>query len=136
MSQRAFFTEDARSKVAAVVAEVEAQTSVEIVVALRKASGHYRHADYLAAILVSVASLLIFLFYPEPFDSDLYAIEAVGFFTFGLLTSAFFPPRRRITPRDAVRMKSTRLSTSGHLSDPSCSMRTIAWVVLSFDCVR
>ena len=29
-------------------------------------------------------------------------------------SSVFFPPRRRITPRDAVRMKSTRLSTSGH----------------------
>src|SRR6188768_2418481 len=95
MSQRAFFTEDARSKVAAVVAEVEAQTSAEIVVALRKASGHYRHTDYLAGILVATASLLMFLFYPEPFDIDLYPIEAATFFAFGALTSAFFPPLRR-----------------------------------------
>ena len=95
MSHQAFFTEDARSKVAAVVAEVESQSSAEIVVALRKSSGHYRHTDYLVAILIATASLLIFLFYPEPFDSDLYAIEAAGFFTFGLLTSAFFPPLRR-----------------------------------------
>jgi putative membrane protein len=95
MSARTFFEKDVKAKVAAAVAEVERQSSAEVVVALRKISGYYRHTDYLCGLALLVASLLIFLFHPEPFDIDLYAIEAAGFFAFGAVTSAFFPMLRR-----------------------------------------
>jgi putative membrane protein len=108
MSHRSFFTEDARSRVAAAVAEVEGQTSAEIIVALRKSSGHYRHTDYLVGILLATASLLIFLFYPEPFDVDAYPIEAAAFFAFGCVTSAFLPPLRRALTSRRLMEQGTR----------------------------
>jgi putative membrane protein len=95
MSARTFFAADVKTRVATTVAEIELQTSAEVVVAVRKISGFYRHTDYLAGIALAVASLLIFLFHPEPFEVDLYPIEAATCFAFGGFTSAFFPALRR-----------------------------------------
>jgi putative membrane protein len=108
MSARTFFAADVKSRVAAAVAEVEGKTSAEVVVAVRKRAGFYRHTDYLSGLALTFASLLIFLFHPEPFDLDLYPIEAAGFFAFGSVTSAFFPALRRALTSSRLMAENTR----------------------------
>jgi putative membrane protein len=108
MSASAFFAAEAKSKVMSAVADVERTTSAEIVVALRKISGHYRHTDYLVGLCLLALSLLIFLFHPEPFDSDLYPLEALGFFATGCVTSAFLPPLRRALTSSRLMAESAR----------------------------
>jgi putative membrane protein len=117
MSARTFFAAEAKSKVTSAVADVESKTSAEIVVALRKISGHYRHTDYLVGLCLFSASLLIFLFHPEPFDSDLYPLEALGFFAFGCVISAFLPPLRRALTSSRLMAESARTAARAAFVD-------------------
>jgi uncharacterized membrane protein len=57
------------------VADVERVTSAEIVVVLRRASGHYRQADLAAGAVAALAGLCVFLYYPEPFDFTFLPLE-------------------------------------------------------------
>jgi hypothetical protein len=45
-----------RNEVAAVIRDIERGTSAELVIAIRPASGHYRHSDYLVGFAASFAA--------------------------------------------------------------------------------
>lgn len=96
MSARTFFATDAKAKVALAIAEVEAQTSAEVVVALRPSSGHYRHTDYLVGFALAAGALLVFLFHPQPFETNTFPLEFAASFVIGTLASAHLPPLRRL----------------------------------------
>lgn len=82
------------------VAEVEQRTSAEIVVALRRTSGHYRQADLTAGGLAALAALCVFLYHPEPFDFTFLPLEILGISGFVAAACAHLPPLRRLlTPR-------------------------------------
>ena len=103
MSTRSFFALEARARVGDAIVEVERQTSAEIVVALRRASGHYRQADLAAGALAAWAALCVFLYYPEPFDFTFLPLELAGFFAFAAAASAHLPPLRRLLTSRRVR---------------------------------
>lgn len=96
MSSREFFHDAAKDRVREVVAQVEAQTSVELVVAVHPSSGHYRHSDYLFGAGVALTALLVFVYHPHPFRSDLFPIELTAAFLLGTLVSAGLPRLRRL----------------------------------------
>ncbi len=77
------------------IGALEKNTSAEVVVAVRSASGSYRHVDYLVGYLAALVALLVFLFHPEPFAYDFFPIVMTACFELGAVVSARLPPLRR-----------------------------------------
>lgn len=100
---KSFFDPDAETRVRDAIVDVERRSSAEVVVALRRTSGHYRHADYLAGLVSALAALSVFLYHPEPFDFTFLPGELLGFFAVGALVSANFPPLRRLLTARGLR---------------------------------
>ena len=85
------------------VAEVEQRTSAEIVVALRRTSGHYGQADLTAGGLAALAALCVFLYYPEPFDFTFLPLEILAVSALTAVACAHLPPLRRLLTSRRVR---------------------------------
>ncbi len=99
MSERDFFSDEAKRAAAASVRRVEAQTSAEVVVAVRKSSGHYGVLAYhfglgLAALVVSYL-----LVAPTVYSVGAIAIEGLLAFALGTLLAANFDTLRRALSR-------------------------------------
>lgn len=108
MSGSDFLHAEARPLVSKAIAAVELRTSAEVVVTVRKTSGHYGQADATLGAVMMMVGLLVFLYHPAPFDEDLFPLVEVAFFAVGVVFSRALPPLRRLlTPRqvrlDAVR---------------------------------
>jgi putative membrane protein len=104
MGTSAFTDKAAKTEVAKAIGEIERLTSAEVVVAVRPASGHYRHADYLVGFALSFAALLIFLFDAHEFSVDWMPLDSVIAFALGAFLSASVPPlRRMLTSRRLMR---------------------------------
>ena len=103
MSARDFLETDARAKVTGAIKAVELRTSAELVVTVRKVSGHYGQADLTAGAVLMLVGLLVFLYHPAPFDEDLFPVVEAGFFVAGALLCRALPPLRRLlTPWGVV----------------------------------
>ena len=100
MGQAAFFADDAKKRAAAAVRAVEAQTSAEIVVAVRRVSGEYRATDYAVGFIAMGVVVAYMLLAPQVFTLGHMALEGVAAFAVGALLSAFVPPLRRLLLRD------------------------------------
>jgi putative membrane protein len=94
-SERTFFEESARGRVTAAIKEVEAQTSAEVVVSVKNATGAYRDVDYLVGFAASVAVLLVLLFDPFEFATEGMPLEVVAAFAAGAFGSSRLPALRR-----------------------------------------
>ncbi len=98
--EQTFFEEGARGRVTAAIKEIEAQTSAEVVVAVRKATGSYRDVDYLFGFACAVAALLVLLFHPYPFAIEGMPLDVIAAFVVGALLCGNAPPlRRALVPR-------------------------------------
>lgn len=85
MSEKDFFRDEAKRRTAAAVQVVEAQTSAELVVAVRRSSGDYRAAAYhlgLGAMGVTVGILLLV---PQVFSVGAIALEGLTAFLVAVL---------------------------------------------------
>jgi putative membrane protein len=72
------FLDDAGKRALAdAIASIEAASSVEVVVAVRLESGHYRHADLLAGALAAVATLAFLLYAPWSFSYEAFLVDPV-----------------------------------------------------------
>ncbi len=105
---RSFFEGAARERVGEAVRAIELETSAEVVVAVRPSSGDYRHADYVAGLVVALALLCVFLYHPEPFDYDLLPLELAAAFGAAALASAHFGPLRRALTTKSRRAANVR----------------------------
>lgn len=98
MSESSFYEDRAKSETRKAVADIESVTSAEIVVALRRAAGDYRAADYLVGFVLSVVVLLVMLFVEREFRLLAFPGGVVAAFVFGaLVTSQIAPIRRTFT---------------------------------------
>lgn len=96
MSTRAFFTQDAKARVSATIKEIEAQTSAEVVVAVRHESGVYRAADYLFGALAALSTLAFMLFSRRVFPIRWFPADVTVAFVVGVFVCANFPLLRRL----------------------------------------
>ncbi len=96
MAEGAFFTEEAKARATKAVQDVEAQTSAEVVIALRRLSGGYAGSDYLAGAIVAFVALLALLFLPQPFPIASFPLDVALAFGFGVLISRTVPWVRRL----------------------------------------
>jgi putative membrane protein len=102
MSEGDFFSDAAKQAAVASVRHVEAQTSAEVVVAVRKSSGHYGVLAYhfglgLAALVVSYL-----LVAPTVYSVGAIATEGLLAFTLGTVLAANFDTLRRALSRSAT----------------------------------
>ena len=92
-----FFNPLAKDKVKAAVKAVEAQSSVEIVVAVRDRSDTYRDVDYLVGFVASALTLTVVIFHPAELDEHLFPLEVVFAFAFAaLVTSQLWTVKSRL----------------------------------------
>jgi putative membrane protein len=96
VAEKDFFGERAKKEVAAAVSDIESATSAEVVVAVRRAAGHYRHIDYLAGALLAFGVLLILLFHPRAFAVATMPLDVLVMFAVGAAASAYSPTLRRL----------------------------------------
>jgi putative membrane protein len=82
-----FFREDAKRNTALAVKKVEAHTSAEVVVAVRRRSGDYRVAAYHLGFVLGGAVVLFLLITPERFSVAEIALDGALGFGLGLLVA-------------------------------------------------
>jgi putative membrane protein len=100
MWAHALFEAATREKTADEVKAIEARTSAEVVVAVRRVSGHYRHIDYLVGFVLSLVTLLALLYLPIDFELEVFPVDVALSFAMGAGVSAILPGlRRRLTSR-------------------------------------
>src|SRR5579859_2695147 len=75
-----FFTPDAKAQTVATIKAVEAETSAEVVVAVRHRATAYREADYELGFLCALGTLLVLLYSPRPFPLQTMPIDLVVVF--------------------------------------------------------
>ena len=110
MGGASFFSDQARSETRAAVADVEAQTSAEIVVAVRHRAGEYRDADYLFGLLCAVALLFVMLFVRHEFSLTAFPVGVVAGFAAGALFASRVDPIRRALTSPARRRRSAEVT--------------------------
>jgi putative membrane protein len=99
----ALLAQPARERIAMAVRAIEAKCAAEVVVAVRRRSGFYRHTDYLVGFASSMAALAALLFLPQPFAVETMPIDVVAAFILGAVVSAHVPPlRRALTSRELM----------------------------------
>jgi putative membrane protein len=98
MWAHAFFDEATKAQAAEVVKGIEARTAAEVVVAVRRASGHYRHTDYLVGFALALVTLVAMLYLPPEFPLEAFPVDVALSFATGTAVSAVLPGlRRRLT---------------------------------------
>ena len=103
MSEAAFFRDDARQRAARAVRAVEAQTSAEIVVAVRRKSGDYRLVGYHFGLLLLVAVVAYMLVAPSVFTIGVMALDGLLAFLIGVVAChAIGALTRALTPSKSL----------------------------------
>ena len=104
MATRDFFLPEARTRVAGAIEQIERETAAEVVVAVRRRSGHYRHTDLYAGLALSLLMLLVLLFHPYPFEVEwMPANVLVAFAAGALLVGNVAALRRLFTSKHLLR---------------------------------
>ncbi len=97
MSTRHFFEDTAKAAVTAAIKRVEAQTSAEVVVAVRRQAGvSYWGADLAFGALVAFASLVALLFVDKEFATTWIPADVAVSFVVGLLVCRYTATIRRL----------------------------------------
>ncbi len=96
---RPFLNDDSKRALSEAVRAVEAESSAELVVAVRARSGSYLHADLIAGILVGLAALAFLLFSRWEFDLIWFVVDpALAGLLGGWIASRSALVRRALTP--------------------------------------
>lgn len=103
MREADFFRDDAKRQATEAVKAVEAQTSAEVVVAVRRRSGDYAVVRYhFGAVCLAVVTLYL-LITPQVFSVGAIALDALAAFVLGAIACANFKPLERTFTRAAKR---------------------------------
>jgi len=102
MSQRDFFSDEAKRATAAAVLRAEAQTCAEIVVAVRKASGRYGVLAYHFGLGLSALVVGYLLLVPAVYSAFAIALDGIVAFALGSLLAANLDTLKRALSRPAT----------------------------------
>ncbi|HET7541589.1 MAG TPA: hypothetical protein VFK05_17060, partial [Polyangiaceae bacterium] len=95
MSERDFFSDEAKRTTKASVQSAEAETCAEIVVAVRKTSGRYGVLAYHFGLAVSALVVAYLLLVPEEYSAFAIALDGIIAFALGALLAANLDTLRR-----------------------------------------
>ena len=96
MSEAAFFKDDAKKRAAEAVKAVEAATSAEVVIAVRRKSGDYRAAAYHFGFVLMGIVVLWMLISPRVYTVGSMALDGLVAFLAGAALCASVGPLRRL----------------------------------------
>jgi putative membrane protein len=96
MSEADLLRDSAKKRAAQTVKSVEAQTSAELVIAVRRKSGDYRAAAYHFGFVVMGAVVVYMLVAPQTFSVEAMALDGLVAFAAGALVCWFIPALRRL----------------------------------------
>jgi putative membrane protein len=100
MATANFFLPRAKELVTQAIKDIEKQTSAEIVVAVRRRSGNYRHTDLYAGAAFALVLLVVLLFDRREYAIEWMPLEVAVAFAFGAFWVASVDMvRRALTPR-------------------------------------
>lgn len=108
----ALFSQAARRAVTDAIARAEGETSAEIVVVLRHASGSYRAARMTLGAICAVVTLAAMLFVPTPFALPAFVIDVVVVFLLATWVARYFPAVERVLTPAAERDRLVRSAAS------------------------
>jgi putative membrane protein len=104
-------SEAAHARIREAVAEVERQTSGEVVVAVHPASAEHRQTEWLGGVLLAGLWLLVFLYHPASFDFTWLPLELLAAGLVGVgVTRGVWSVKRGLTSRRALRREVDRAS--------------------------
>jgi len=86
VSERHWLSDEAKASVERAIQELEMQSAAELVVTVRRISGHYRDADLVFAALTAFVAILFYVYFPITFPDDPVPPAILLLF----LASAFF----------------------------------------------
>jgi putative membrane protein len=108
MAVRDFFLPESRKRVGQAVEEIEKGTSAEVVVTVRKSSGHYSQTDLFAGLVLALAGLVYMLVGDYPFDVWWMPVNVMLAFIVGaFVTLEVAPLRRALTQRELLASNAT-----------------------------
>ena len=102
MSEGDFFSDEAKRKSSAAVQAVEAQTSAEVVVAVRKRSGRYGVLAYNFGAGLAALVVVFLLVTPQVYSDGAIAVEGLLAFSLGTIGAANFDTVLRALSRGAT----------------------------------
>ena len=109
MSERHFFDTTARSKVRNAIVAVEAKTSAELVVAMRRQSDSYVHVDLAFGSLFAFIVLLLLLFLPQQFSVRWIPVDVfAAFFVGAAISWAAWSLKRWLVRNDTMQSATWR----------------------------
>jgi putative membrane protein len=108
MSQRTFLDPATRAQAAQAVKFVEAQSAAEVVIAVRPASGLYRHADYLFGFCLAMVGLIALLFVDIEYEEWFVIVEVAALFAGGAVACAHLGGLRRLFSSKRVRTENVQ----------------------------
>ncbi len=117
MSERGFYEDEVRAQVTGAIKSIEAGSSAEIVVTLRRSSGTYQQADYLAGALAGLAALAALLYLPQAFPLRALLLGPPLAFALIALLSAWVAPLRRLFTARKLQVESVRRSARAAFVD-------------------
>lgn len=103
MAESDFFRPEAKKRTGQVIKAIEAKTSVEVVVAVRKRVAEYRATDLVFGFACACSALAALWLAPGTYAVEHMPFEMLGAFVVGAVLSAFVRPlRRAMTPKGTV----------------------------------
>ena len=100
MSERDFLEPAAKSRTAEAIRAVEAQTAVEVVVAVRRRASHHVGVSLAFGLALAVVVFAVMWFSPTVYDVRTMPLDAALAFVLGAALAASVPSLRRLlTPR-------------------------------------
>lgn len=108
VSARDLLQDETKQAVRRAIERVEAQTSAELVVAVRRVAGRYRDADLAWGALASLAALAYLLFADKEFATRFIPLDAAVVFVAAAVLSSQVPPLRRFLVSRARRHDEAR----------------------------
>jgi len=122
MAGIAWHEEATKRRVEALVREVEAKSSAELVVAMRPSSGSYRAADLIFGALLALLGLSVYVYAPYEFTDDLAPPSITLLFFAGVAFCAWVPAVRRIFTRERTRAANVRAAAREAFVDQNISV--------------
>jgi putative membrane protein len=103
MSERQFLEADAKARTSAAIRGVEAQTAVELVVAVRRRASHYFATSIGFGFVCGVTAFAVMWFSPRVYDVRTMPLDAVLAVVLGAVLAWAVPSLRRLlTPKRAL----------------------------------